>query len=113
MQPSHFFHALAVLFSSRQDLGRLAEEIAMRCRKDADKRVRAALGKMTTPEARGYVRARTGDLIQDQMARFAPRAALNWYGKEALAQHAMDALVTMVLRDWLAVRPVQTARRAA
>lgn len=113
MQPSQFFHVLTVLVSSRQDLGRLAEEIAMRCRKEAGGRIHAALGKMTTPEARGYIRARTGDLLQEQMARFAPRAALNWYGEEELAHHAMNALVTMVLRDWLAARSAQPARRAA
>jgi len=113
MQPSQFFHVLAVLFSSRQDLGRLAEEIARRCRKSAGKRVHATLGKMTTPEARGYIRARAGDLIQQQMAEFAPRAALSRYGKEELSRHAMDALVVMVLRDWLAAQSAQPARRAA
>ena len=71
MQPSQFFHVLAVLFSSRQVPRSPGRGDRQCCRKSAGKRVHAYLGKMTTPEARVY-RARAGDLIQQQMAEFAP-----------------------------------------
>ncbi len=113
MQSLDLFHALASLLDPTRGLDTVATAIAQRCRTTAHDRVHASLDGISVPEARGYIRARAGDLIHEQVSQVAIQPVLDARARVELTRLATDALIRMVLRDWLAAKPISASRRAA
>lgn len=114
MRLSTFLRAFTCSFLRPvRDLRPTADAIAQRCRKATGRRVRNTLGVMTVPESKGYVRARSGDLICQQVTEAILASGRAELDRVELTRRATDVLIAMVLHDWQTSKPVHNSRRAA
>ncbi len=108
------FHILTGQLSPKQ-LASLAGQVAQRCQFQVRGRIRHRAASMRINEACGYVRARSGDVIRDEVDRIlATLRPQKQAIRNELVALSTEALVSSVIRD-LTCLPVQvrTVRRAA
>jgi hypothetical protein len=80
-------------------LEELAESIAAECRSAAGERVRVKAEAMSEAEARGYIRARTADLVESQTKVRSAQHLLTLPVRRRIMMLATEQVVTGVLED--------------
>jgi hypothetical protein len=81
--------------------GRMANDIARRCLAGSLHLLRGTSASMRLAEARGYIRARTGGLVVQEVEAAIYRLGLNPHLRPALVARASDELVVLTLREML------------
>jgi len=101
---------------TQREIARLASDVARRSRLAVWERVYHDLGHMNVPEARGYIRARSADLLQQEADAVIERHP-EWSDESCqdLLAQAKDKIVHLIVGDMLKLgqNHFEAVRRAA
>lgn len=78
-----------------------AVELARRCHSSVSAQLSPAISEMTYAEARGYVRARLGPVLDRELARFREQTGCSTALASALRDRAIDELTRLSIGELL------------
>jgi hypothetical protein len=106
---AHWFRVSA----TRRRIAAWAIEIAQRCQADVVARLSPDPRSMSLPEARGYIRARAADVLDQEMLLLAQHLGANPIFELAMRREATDEIVRMTVGDLIKTSRSQAIRKAA
>jgi hypothetical protein len=112
--PSMWLASLLQHPASTQQLVAWATDLARRCHDGVALRLDQAMYRMSLPEARGYIRARSAQVIEQEIATLQQRTGLQPAVVPIVRKRATEEVVRMAMGDLLkATRQSPAHRRAA
>lgn len=76
-------------------------EVARRCQTDVASRLSSSIHRMSLPEARGYIRARSAGLIDAQIAELGQRTDCQGQVALAIRERAIEETIRLAIGDLL------------
>jgi len=104
--------SLRRLWTGRQAAS-IATEVVRRCRPHINERIRPRAACMELAEARGYVRARSAAIVQDQTQYLLSKVSARKLRQSEIASAALESLVDLVIAELGATRQQKQLHRKA
>ncbi len=99
---------------SSQQLVAWAVDVARSCHASVAQRVGDAMYQMSMPEARGYIRARSASVVEQEVALLQQRIGCQMAVATVIRKRATEEVVRMAMGDLLkATRQSSAVRKAA
>src|SRR5262245_17501813 len=99
---------------STQQLIAWAVDVARGCHTSVAQRLTPAMYEMTLPEARGYIRARSAEVVQREVVRLSERIGTQPGVVAVITHRATEEVIRMAMGDLLkATRQTPVVRKAA
>lgn len=98
----------------KDTVAELAERVAGRSRQQVWQRIQHRIGSLTAAEARGYIRARSANVIEDELDRLITQEGAKAAGnRDRISALASEMLMQSILTSTHAMRETRRIRRAA
>jgi hypothetical protein len=96
-------------------------EVARRCQTEVASRLSSSIHRMSLPEARGYIRARSARFIKAEIPELSLRTDSQAAGPDAIRERAIEETIRLAIGDLLRAtrraiptpQPMAPARRKA